>query len=110
MEKDRAVVPMKYLGVWVTCCGSLRELVEAKMKGIAIKPRPVSTPAPVIDLMAALKPSLAKEVPAARGSAAKRGSKAAPDQRQRALLLPVSGGRRKKAQPATVAERRRKKA
>ena len=37
---------------------SLRELIEAKMKGLPIKPREVSTPAPVIDLMAALKRSL----------------------------------------------------
>jgi DNA end-binding protein Ku len=34
---------------------ALRELIEAKMKGGAIKPREVSTPPPVIDLMAALK-------------------------------------------------------
>jgi hypothetical protein len=34
---------------------ALRELIEAKMKGVAIKPREVSTPPPVIDLMAALK-------------------------------------------------------
>ena len=33
---------------------ALRELIEAKMKGVAIKPREVSTPPPVIDLMAAL--------------------------------------------------------
>ena len=93
---------------------ALRELIEAKMKGVAIKPRAVSTPAPVIDLMATLKRSLTLEVPAARGSAANRGSKAAPDRRQRALLLPVSGGRRKKeertTEPATVATKRRKKA
>jgi DNA end-binding protein Ku len=93
---------------------ALRELIEAKMKGVAIKPQEVSTPAPVIDLMAALKHSLAKEVPAVRGSAAKRGSKVAPDRRQRALLLPVSGGRRKKeelkTEEAPVAAKRRKKA
>jgi non-homologous end joining protein Ku len=29
---------------------ALRELIEAKMKGVAIKPRAVSAPSPVIDL------------------------------------------------------------
>jgi DNA end-binding protein Ku len=93
---------------------ALRELIEAKMKGVAIKSRAASTPAPVIDLMAALKRSLAQEVPAAKVARAKKGSKAAPDRRQRALLLPVSGGRKKKdeltTEPATVGEKRRKKA
>jgi non-homologous end joining protein Ku len=45
---------------------ALRKLIEAKMKGVAIKPREVSTPPPVIDLMAALKRSLAGEAPAAK--------------------------------------------
>jgi hypothetical protein len=36
------------------CQGALRELIEAKMKGLPIKPREVPAPAPVIDLMAAL--------------------------------------------------------
>jgi DNA end-binding protein Ku len=93
---------------------ALRELIEAKMQGVASKPRVVPTPAPMIDLIAALKRSLAREAPAAKGASAKKGSKAAPDRRQRALLLPVSGGGRKKeaptTEPATVAERRRKKA
>jgi DNA end-binding protein Ku len=32
---------------------ALRELIEAKMKGVAIKPKEASAPRPVIDLMAA---------------------------------------------------------
>ena len=64
------------------------------------------------DLMAALKRSLVQEPPVARG--AKTNRRAKPDRRQRALLLPVSGGRKKKeeraTEPATVAARGRKKA
>ena len=40
---------------------ALQQLIEAKTKGLTIKPRAVSTPSPVIDLMAALKRSLAQE-------------------------------------------------
>jgi DNA end-binding protein Ku len=93
---------------------ALQELIQAKMKGVAIKPRAVTTPAPVIDLMAALKRSLAQEVPATKVARAKKGTNPSPDRRQRALLLPMSGGQRKKeeqaTQPATVTASRRKKA
>jgi DNA end-binding protein Ku len=93
---------------------SLRELIEAKMKGLPIKPREISTPAPVIDLMAALKRSLVQQPPAAKGTETKKRAKAAPDRRQRALLLPVSGGRKDTVKPATepttVASIGRKKA
>ena len=57
---------------------ALRELIEAKMKGLPIKPREVPAPAPVIDLMAALKRSLVQEPPSAKVTKAKR-AKAAPD-------------------------------
>ena len=92
---------------------ALRELIEAKMKGAAIKPREVSSPAPVIDLMAALKRSLVQETPlkGARANKGKR-TKAVSDRRQPSLLLPVSGGRRRKeepaAEPTSIPKRRRK--
>ena len=40
---------------------ALRELIEAKMKGLTVKPREIAAPPPVIDLMTALKRSLAQE-------------------------------------------------
>src|SRR5437868_11191636 len=81
---------------------ALRELIEAKLKGLPIKPREVITPPPVIDLMAALKRSLAQETPATGATTRKqRRAKPAADRRQRSLLLPLAGGRRKE-EPATA--------
>jgi hypothetical protein len=64
--------------------------------------------------MAALKRSLVQEPPAVKVAKTNKRAKAAPDRRQRALLLPVSGGRKKKEEratgPATSAARGRKKA
>jgi DNA end-binding protein Ku len=75
---------------------ALRELIEARMKGVAIKPRAVRTPPPMIDLMAALQCSLAKEASASGGRATKqRRTRTIPDRREASLLLPVAGGRKK---------------
>ena len=83
------------------------------MKGLPIKPRAVSAPAPVIDLMSGLKRSLAQETPAKGGRTNKeKRTRAVSDRRQASLLLPLSGGRKGKEQP-TVEEptrSRRKKA
>jgi len=93
---------------------ALRELIEAKMKGLPIKPQEVATPAPVIDLMAALKRSLAQEMPVAKVATPKKRARAVLDRRQRSLLLPVSGGGTRKeavtVEPGTTAAKRRKKA
>jgi DNA end-binding protein Ku len=89
---------------------ALRDLIQAKMQGLPIKPQVVPEPATVIDLMAALKRSLAQEMPAAKVSMPKKRAKAAPDRRQRSLLLPVAGGGQKREEPAATVPKRRKKA
>jgi DNA end-binding protein Ku len=94
---------------------ALRALIEGKLKGLPIKSRELITPPPVIDLMAALKRSLAQDRPAIVGTTAKKKRiRPTDDRRQRSLLLPVAGGRKRKGKPATetaaVAMRPQKKA
>jgi DNA end-binding protein Ku len=94
---------------------ALRELIEAKMKGLTVTAREVVAPPPVVDLMAALKRSLVQETPGSeRRTKTMKAKKRAPDRRQAALLLPVAGGLRRQrdsaAEPATPAPSRRKRA
>jgi DNA end-binding protein Ku len=91
---------------------ALQQLIEAKTKGLTIKPRALSTPSPVIDLMAAPKRSLAREPSAPEEKTAKRTrTKQAPDRRQPALLLPLTGARKRNqwpsSDPAVIKKRNR---
>jgi len=69
---------------------ALQELIEAKMKGLTVKPREIAAPPPVIDLMTALKRSLAREASGSKHTAAKK-AKMAPDRRQPALAARSRG-------------------
>jgi len=92
---------------------ALRDLIEAKAKGARTVASAAPTPAPVIDLMEALKRSLAAQA-AAKAPAKPAKKKPAADARQRHLLLPVAGGKEAAAPaaaaPAKPVPRARKKA
>jgi DNA end-binding protein Ku len=92
---------------------ALHELIEAKVKGLPREKRPTAEePSNVIDLMAALKKSLASRAGAEQAPAGaakpKRGKQQ--DRRQASILLPVEGGGRKAAAAARREEREQEEA
>ena len=75
---------------------ALRELIEAKMKGLTVKPREMAAPPAVIDLMAALKRSLAQEAPASKRL--RRGSEKSPQDKTRSASAGLVAPRQRRAQ------------
>ena len=98
---------------------ALRALVDSKLKGeVTAASQSIEEPPKVVNLMDALKRSLAREEAAAPARAAAaapaKRSRSTGDRRQPPLLLPVSGGREAKAepevQPAVPAAAKRRRA
>ena len=91
---------------------ALRELVEAKLKGLPVPTHVEPTPSNVIDLMSALKRSLEAKPAAAKSEARKEGRAARPkrkvaaDSRQRSMLLPMKGGEKPTAAHRELRESR----
>jgi DNA end-binding protein Ku len=104
-RRTRKFEPAKFVDHYQA---ALKELIGEKLAGQLPERPPERKPAQVINLMDALKRSLAeegKEKPAGRSPRPSKASKAQPS-----LLLPVSGGRASKPRPerAEPAKRRRK--
>ena len=78
------------------------------MKGLPIAPPAVAAPFPVVDLMTALKRSLAQE---SGKTAPKPKRKSVGDRRQRNLLLPMSGKTNDNAgsRPSSAADTKRRR-
>src|SRR5580704_17347524 len=70
---------------------ALQELIEAKMKGLTVKPREIAAPPPVIDLMTALKRSLAREASGSKHHRGEEGEDGAPIGASRLSCCPFPG-------------------
>src|SRR4051812_34669932 len=91
LDPEMVEIARTIIGQWTRSCDpttyqdryqeALRDLIETKMKGLTVKARETAAPPPVIDLMAALKRSLAQEAPASKrvGAAPRKARKAKPD-------------------------------
>ena len=110
-RKTRPFDPGKFTDHYQT---ALRELIDEKLAGKVPATAPERRPAQIINLMDALKRSLAEEQKSPQAAAgrpeaparhASRGRKTAAPSGQRSLLLPVEGGRGKapRSEPATSA-------
>ena len=113
-RKTRPFEPDKFVDHYQA---AVRELINEKLEGKLPEKAPERKPAQVINLMDALKRSLAEEekAPEPAPKTAARGRKAATPSGQRSLLLPVEGGRGRAAQakaerepPAETAKRRKR--
>lgn len=87
---------------------ALRELIEAKAKGMKLKQPEPAHPSNVIDLMAALKRSLQQNQATSQPGTKKKRGRATSDRRQGSLLLPVRGGGRTAAAKERQTTRRRR--
>jgi hypothetical protein len=80
---------------------ALKELIDKKAKGVKIAPRPERAPAPVIDLMEALRRSVTAEPQPKTAAPVKRGKKKIPGQKE--MLLPISGKKQTTAEQTSKA-------
>ncbi len=83
---------------------ALKDLIDKKAKGVKIAPRPERAAAPVINLMEALRRSVASQPTKASAARAKGTKKKIPGQKE--MLLPISGKKTSAADEGKAATRK----